>query len=59
VKIMLRPRTPVSVTASVRTSGDSVMTPLAVRCGSVIGTRTARTLIDWMVGDESLIALLL
>jgi hypothetical protein len=35
------------------------MTPLAVRCGSVIGTRTARTLIDWMVGDESLIALLL
>jgi hypothetical protein len=35
------------------------MTPLAVRCGSVIGTRTARTQIDWMVGDESLIALLL
>src|SRR4051812_13378922 len=40
---MLRPMTPALVTASVRTSGDSATTPLAVRWGCM-GTQTARTL---------------
>jgi hypothetical protein len=40
---MLCPVDPASVTMSVRTSGDSVMTPLEVRCGYGIGTRTTRT----------------
>src|SRR5436190_23197368 len=39
---MLRPITPASVTASVRTRGDSETTPLAVRWGCM-GTQTART----------------
>src|SRR3954466_15784237 len=39
---MLRPTTPASVTASVRTRGDSETTPLAVRWGC-IGMQTART----------------
>src|SRR5450631_2979352 len=34
---------PSSVSTSVRTSGDSVIVPLAVRCGCAIGTLTART----------------
>ena len=51
---MLRPLIPVSVMMSVKTRGDSVMTPLAVRCGSVIGTRTARTLNSRIVGEESI-----
>ena len=38
------PLMPVSVITSVKTRGDSATTPLAVRCGSVMGTRTARTL---------------
>src|SRR6188768_3994925 len=36
------PVTPSLVTTSTSTSGDSAITPLAVRCGSGIGTRTAR-----------------
>ena len=36
------PMTPSLVTTSTSTSGDSAITPLAVRCGSGIGTRTAR-----------------
>jgi hypothetical protein len=39
------------VKTSVKTSGDSVTTPLAVRCGSGIGTRTALTFSPRMVGD--------
>src|SRR5580765_5024058 len=50
---MLRPRTPVSVTTSVSTSGDSPITPLAVRCGSLIGTRTARTSMLSIRGEAS------
>ena len=40
---MLCPAIPVSVNTSVRTNGDSVMTPLAVAWGSRMGTRTVRT----------------
>ena len=47
---MLWPTTPASVITSVSTSGDSMMFPLAVRCGS-IGTRTALTLKPVTVGN--------
>ena len=50
---MLWPRTPASVTTSVRTSGDSLIWPLEVRCGSGIGTRTARTSRLWILGEAS------
>ena len=49
---MLWPMTPSSVTTSVNTSGDSATTPLAVRCGWAIGTRTARTRNSRTVGQE-------
>jgi hypothetical protein len=52
VKTMLWPLTPLSVVMSVSTSGDSVMTPLAVLCGSLIGTRNARTLRDLIFGNS-------
>ena len=42
VKSMAWPVMPSSVIASTSTRGDSVITPLAVRCGSRMGTRTAR-----------------
>jgi hypothetical protein len=50
---MLWPMTPLSISASVRTSGDSVIVPLAVWCGCSSGRRIARTRNDRMVGAES------
>src|SRR5215475_7237553 len=50
---MLCPTAPASVMMSVNTRGDSATTPLAVRCGSGMGTRTARTLTSWIVGEEA------
>ena len=50
---MLRPTAPPSMVTSVSTSGDSETTPLAVWCGSGIGTRTARTRSWRMTGFES------
>src|SRR5262245_9554651 len=46
---------PVSVITSVKTKGDSVITRLAVRCGSVIDTRTTRTQNRRIGGGESLL----
>ena len=50
---MLRPTAPSSMVTSASTSGDSETTPLAVLCGSGIGTRTARTRSWRMTGFES------
>src|SRR5579863_436929 len=47
---MLRPITPSFVTTSVKTRGDSETAPAAVRCGSCMGTRTARTRSSRTVG---------
>src|SRR5579862_8032937 len=41
---MMWPTIPWWLTRSVDARDDSVITPLAVRCGSCMGTRTARTL---------------
>src|SRR5215204_4193671 len=49
---MLWPVTPASVSMSVSTRGDAATTPPAVRCGSAIGTLTARTRIARTVGEE-------
>ena len=41
------------MSTSVSTRGDAAITPPAVRCGSPIGTLTARTRIALTVGEEA------